>query len=58
MITWELIWTIVFGVSLIAFASLVVVVSIGGFSDIRAMLRSIARDHNSDSHRNDDQRSP
>ena len=42
---WETFWPLVFLVSVIAFAGLAIVVTIGGISDIRAMLRSIEHDH-------------
>lgn len=42
---WEPFWQLVFIVSVIAFAGLAIVVTIGGISDIRAMLRSIERNH-------------
>jgi len=42
---WEVFWQVVLLVSLVAFAGLVVVVAIGGFGDIRSMLRSIDKRH-------------
>jgi len=42
---WETFWPLVFIVSVIAFAALTIVVTIGGVSDIRAMLRSIEDNH-------------
>lgn len=51
---WEIFWQVVLLVSLVSFAGLAVVVAIGGFGDIRSMLRSIdtrheTRDSTSDS---------
>jgi len=45
---WEGFWTIVLLVSVVGFAVLAVVVTIGGLSDIRAMLRSIETRHDDD----------
>lgn len=42
---WETFWPLVFIVCVVAFAGLAIVVTIGGISDIRAMLRSIEHDH-------------
>ncbi len=42
---WEIFWQVVLLVSLVAFAVLAVVVAIGGFGDIRSMLRSIDTRH-------------
>ncbi len=42
---WENFWSLVFIVSVIAFAGLAIVVTLGGISDIRAMLRSIEHNH-------------
>ena len=46
---WEPFWEIVLLVSLIGFAGLAIVVSIGGLSDIRAMLRRVEEQHKADS---------
>lgn len=45
MIFWEVFWQAVLLVSGAAFAGLAIVVSVGGLSDIRAMLRSIEHHH-------------
>ena len=42
---WEIFWQVILLVSLVAFAGLAVVVAIGGFGDIRSMLRSIDKRH-------------
>lgn len=42
---WEIFWQVVLLVSLVAFAGLAVVVAIGGFGDIRSMLRNIDARH-------------
>ncbi len=42
---WEIFWQVVLLVSVIAFAGLAVVVAIGGFGDIRSMLRNIDKRH-------------
>ena len=42
---WEVFWQVVLLVSLVAFAGLAVVVAIGGFGDIRSMLRKIDKRH-------------
>ena len=42
---WEIFWQVILLVSVVAFAGLVVVVAIGGFGDIRSMLRSIDTRH-------------
>ncbi len=42
---WEIFWQVVLLVSVVAFAGLAVVVAIGGFGDIRSMLRSIDTRH-------------
>lgn len=46
---WEPFWQIVLLVSIIGFVGLVIVVAIGGLSDIRAMLRQIERRRNASS---------
>lgn len=52
---WEVFWQVVLLVSVVAFAVLVVVVAIGGFGDIRSMLRSIdARHETTDSESDSD----
>ena len=42
---WEIFWQVILLVSVVAFAGLVVVVAIGGFGDIRSMLRDIDKRH-------------
>ena len=38
---WEVFWPLLLLVSVVAYSGLAIIVAIGGFSDIRAMLRSI-----------------
>ena len=45
MIFWINFWSIFFFVSLAVFAILAVVVTIGGFLNIRSLLKSLASDH-------------
>ena len=42
---WEIFWQVILLVSVVAFAGLAVVVAIGGFGDIRSMLRNIDTRH-------------
>ncbi len=42
---WETFWQIVLVISVVGFAGLAVVVTYGGLSDIRAMLRNIESRH-------------
>ncbi len=42
---WEIFWQVILLVSVVAFAGLAVVVAIGGFGDIRSMLRNIDKRH-------------
>ena len=53
---WEVFWQVVLLVSLVAFVGLVVVVAIGGFGDIRSMLRSIDKRHEKTSSESDSTR--
>ena len=55
---WEIFWQVVLLVSLIAFAGLAVVVAIGGFGDIRSMLRNIDTRHESTPSKSDSKRAP
>lgn len=45
MNAWILLWAAVLVVALALFSCLTVAVTIGGFLDIRAMLRRVARQH-------------
>ncbi len=42
---WIIFWTVLLAAALAIFAGLAIVVSIGGFCDVRALLRSIERRH-------------
>lgn len=53
---WEVFWQIVFLVSVVGFAALVVVIAFGGLSDIRAMLRSIEDHHDASDGKSDSPR--
>ena len=53
---WEVFWQVVLLVSLVAFAGLAVVVAIGGFGDIRSMLRDIDKHHEKSSSESDSTR--
>lgn len=55
---WEIFWQVVLLVSVVAFAGLVVVVAIGGFGDIRSMLRSIDTRHETADSESDSKRAP
>ncbi len=45
MTAWAAVWGVVLGVSMLAFALLVIWVAAGGASDIRALLDSIEAQH-------------
>jgi len=54
MSAWAIFWTILFVAVLILYSILVVVVAIGGFQDIKDMMRSLDQQHtDSDSSAND-----
>jgi hypothetical protein len=50
---WETFWQIVLVISVVGFAVLAVVVTFGGLSDIRAMLRSIESRHDETARKQD-----
>ena len=45
MIFWQILWAAVFLGGLVLFAGLAIVVSIGGFFDIRSLFKSIEEQH-------------
>lgn len=51
---WESFWPWVLGISVVAFSGLAIVVTIGGISDIRAMLRSIEQNHSANTESSDE----
>ena len=48
MNVWMLFWGILFVVTLLLYGALVVNVTIGGFTDIWAMIRKLSDDHSAD----------
>ncbi len=46
MSLWPILWTAVFAITLLIYAILAVVVTFGGWQDIRSMLRKIDEQHN------------
>ena len=45
---WINIWTVVFALTLLVFAGLVIVIAIGGWSDIKAMFATLESQEKSD----------
>ncbi len=45
---WATLWGVLFVTAMVIFAAVAVVVTIGGFSDIRAMLKRITEQHAED----------
>jgi hypothetical protein len=43
--TWNIFWIIFFFLSLIIFAAIAILVTIGGFADIRSLFKSIDEHH-------------
>lgn len=48
MVSWELFWAVLFAGTMTVFFALSVVVTVGGFRDVKAMFRSLRARHDGD----------
>ncbi len=48
MVSWELFWAVLFAGTMVVFLALSVVVTVGGFRDVKAMFRSLRARQNGD----------